>query len=380
MDMDSPKTRTPMKSVEPQPMMESPASKVQMDKPQTNGQYTPRATPVTTTAASPQATIPASSGPLPPTTTVIPMRPAAAAAAADNRSENRYSEQRYPEQQQRSDPRYQDQQRYPGPDQKYQEQKYPDQQRYPDPRYPDPRNPQQQFTDQRYPEQQRFPDPRFPEPPAGTLDYPPRPPMQIQTPLSAPNTPLDIKSVKSTCQQNLQELIRLQRQRHSFGATAGAGDLEWQIRGQTGVLLEQLKTLQAEVRKMAKSAQNHRWRRWLIGGFIATFVPIIRKLFRRGGDSESRMSSNNTEYAFRKTKGLITRIKDSVLRHGHWASMAFFVFAVLFVFQNEVTFRVSKTIYKRIRKLVGRIEYGDDNISERDLKVFEGWRWRVMLW
>ena len=106
----------------------------------------------------------------------------------------------------------------------------------------------------------------------------------------------------------------------------------------------------------------------------------MRKLFRRGTDADSLVSSNNTEYAFRKSKGLLQRIKDSVLGHGHLASIAFFVFSVLYVFQNEVTLRVAKTVQKRLKKLSQRLEYSSQEIEERDLKTLEGWRWRVILW
>jgi hypothetical protein len=53
---------------------------------------------------------------------------------------------------------------------------------------------------------------------------------------------------------------------------------------------------------------------------------------------------------------------------------------VLYVFQNEVSLRVAKTVQKRLRKLTARIERGDTDIDEKDLKVLEGWRWRVLLW
>lgn len=118
----------------------------------------------------------------------------------------------------------------------------------------------------------------------------------------------------------------------------------------------------------------------LFPGISATFIPAVRKLFRRGSDAESLVSSNNTEYAFRKSKGLIQRIKDSVLGHSHFASIAFFVFSVMYVFQNEVTLRVAKTMQKRLKKLSQRLEYTNLEIEEKDLKLLEGWRWRVILW
>ncbi|PKK51660.1 hypothetical protein CI102_2536 [Trichoderma harzianum] len=203
---------------------------------------------------------------------------------------------------------------------------------------------------------------------------------QLQSPYKPTTPQLELADVKSNCQRNLSHLIYLQNQRRAFGYSSQAVDLEWQIRSQTGLLIGELRTLQDEVRRLVKNAKNHRWRRWLFGGFIASFIPLVRKLFRRGTDVESRASSNNTEYAFRKSKGLLARIKDSVLGHHRLASIAFFVFSVMYVFQNEVTLRVAKTMQKRLKKLSQRLEYGNQEIDEKDLKLLDGWRWRVILW
>lgn len=112
----------------------------------------------------------------------------------------------------------------------------------------------------------------------------------------------------------------------------------------------------------------------------ASFIPLVRRIFRRNSDKESNESANDTEYAFKRSKGIISYIKDSVFGKGAFASMAFFVFAVLYVFQNEVSLRVAKTMQKRVRKLSARIERGDPDISDKDIKMLDGWRWRVLLW
>jgi hypothetical protein len=62
------------------------------------------------------------------------------------------------------------------------------------------------------------------------------------------------------------------------------------------------------------------------------------------------------------------------------ASMAFFVFAVLYVFQNEVALRVAKTVSRRLKRLSAKVERGDEEISEKDMELLKGWRWRVLLW
>jgi hypothetical protein len=37
-------------------------------------------------------------------------------------------------------------------------------------------------------------------------------------------------------------------------------------------------------------------------------------------------------------------------------------------------------VQKRLKKLTARIEHGDPDIDEKDMKLLEGWRWRVLLW
>ncbi len=109
----------------------------------------------------------------------------------------------------------------------------------------------------------------------------------------------------------------------------------------------------------------------------ATFIPAVRALFRR--PRHEREASNNTEYAFFKSKSLITRILDSAHRPGI-ATVAFFVFAVMYVFSNEVTLRVARTVSKRLKRLSSKVERGEEELNEDDLKLLQGWRWRVLLW
>lgn len=91
------------------------------------------------------------------------------------------------------------------------------------------------------------------------------------------------------------------------------------------------------------------------------------------------MESNDTEYAFKRSRSLISRILDSVRGKGRWASMAVFVLSVLYVFQNEVSLRVAKTVSKRLKRLKYKIERGEGEVVEKDLDVLKGWRWRVLL-
>lgn len=94
-----------------------------------------------------------------------------------------------------------------------------------------------------------------------------RPMQQLQSPYNPTVPQLDMGDVKSNCQRNLKHLMYLQNQRHTFNY-ASQVDLEWQIRSQTGILIGEVRTLQNEVRRLVKNSKNHRWRRWLIGGFM----------------------------------------------------------------------------------------------------------------
>ena len=110
-----------------------------------------------------------------------------------------------------------------------------------------------------------------------------------------------------------------------------------------------------------------------------TFIPGVKRLFRRP-EEDRTVAANDTEYAFARSKTLVARILDSVHGKSGLASVAFFVFAVLYVFQSEVSLRVAKTVAKRLKRLRDRIERGDEDIAEKDVELLKGWRWRILLW
>lgn len=60
--------------------------------------------------------------------------------------------------------------------------------------------------------------------------------------------------------------------------------------------------------------------------------------------------------------------------------MAFFVLAILYVFEGEVLLRVARTVSKRLKRLIAKVERGDEGLGEDDMKVLKGWRWRILLW
>ncbi|KAF9880107.1 hypothetical protein CkaCkLH20_02061 [Colletotrichum karsti] len=211
----------------------------------------------------------------------------------------------------------------------------------------------------------------------GTMAEVPKPATALN-PLTT--TTQDLKSLKTSTQFALREYLSLQRKRGRLdGATSL--DLENQIQAQGRIVLGDLKTLRKEVGVVIKEGENHRWRNWLIGGAVATFIPAVKRIFRRStADKGTSMATNNTEYAFSRSKALLERIKDSVLGRNSFASIAFFVFAVLYVFSNEVSLLVAKTVSKRLKRLSAKIERGDIEVVDSDMQYLEGWRWRVLMW
>lgn len=109
----------------------------------------------------------------------------------------------------------------------------------------------------------------------------------------------------------------------------------------------------------------------------ASIIPIVKALFRRPRHDED--SSNDTEYAFKKSRSLISRILASTRRPGI-ATVAFFVFAVLYVFQNEVTLRAGRSVQKRLQRLADKVERSGGDVTEEDIKLLSGWRWRILTW
>lgn len=207
----------------------------------------------------------------------------------------------------------------------------------------------------------------------------------------------DMRSARASVELGLSRLIELQyqqRQHLQYGPGAAnvpnstAAVVQDQLRLQTGSVMRDLRYVRRALYAKAKAAENHRFRRWLVGGILATFIPLVRRLFRRrGGDSTANnntstqiFTANDTEYAFVRSRSLVDRMLSSVTRRGGLASIAFFVFAVLYIFSNEVSLRVARTVGRRLKKLSQKIERGDEPLNESDLKQLSGWRWRVLLW
>ncbi|GAB1318663.1 hypothetical protein MFIFM68171_08873 [Madurella fahalii] len=216
-----------------------------------------------------------------------------------------------------------------------------------------------------------------------------------------PMTSTRLSDARAGAEAALREYMNLQRQRAMVNGVGGVGvgvgvagigmvngsggkfgggeaaGVEERLRAQAGIVLGRLRGLKGDVGGVVGEGEGQRWRRFLVGGIVASVIPIVKALFRRPRDDDE--SSNDTEYAFRKSKRLIARVLAATRRPGI-ATVAFFVFAVLYVFQNEVSLRAGRSVQKRLKRLTAKVENGTEDITEEDLKLLKGWRWRVLMW
>ncbi|KAK8052374.1 hypothetical protein PG993_003759 [Apiospora rasikravindrae] len=226
-----------------------------------------------------------------------------------------------------------------------------------------------------------------------------------------------IKSARTTCEFAAREYLTQLRKIPSSSSYSvsdpKAVDAMARARAQQGLVLDELQTLRRSLAVVIKEAEAHRWRKWVLGGMLASIIPLVRRIFRRpskdnnakgeatdtatktktttAGQAGSNALMNATEYAFGKSRALITRIRESVRGSGWFlggfAAVSFFVLSVLYVFENEVSLRVAKTVSKRLKRLAAKVERGgggsagEANFEEKDLAVLQqGWRWRVLTW
>ncbi|KAK4221961.1 hypothetical protein QBC38DRAFT_376131, partial [Podospora fimiseda] len=229
----------------------------------------------------------------------------------------------------------------------------------------------------------------------------PAPPFAQHAPLltSTPPLPLALsvgmqpmlKDVKLRAEKSLKEYISLQRQRRlvmSRGSKRDVMEVDDKLRMQAATTVNDLRRLKWEVAFIVEDGEKHRWRRWLMGGAFAAFIPLVKKLFYNEkkeklaatkAAKKDQVFKSLTEYAFVRSKALVKKILDLTGRPSIY-SVAFFVFAVLYIFTNEVTLRAAKSVNKRVKKLLNRVEYGEGDLKEDDMELLHGWKWRILEW
>lgn len=100
--------------------------------------------------------------------------------------------------------------------------------------------------------------------PASTGHEPPR----QWTPTVQAAGPTDIRNVRASCLFGLREYVNLQRKRQRLDGGSATLEIESRIRGQAHLVAGDLRTLQREMRGVAKAAEDQRWRRWLVGSVL----------------------------------------------------------------------------------------------------------------
>lgn len=113
------------------------------------------------------------------------------------------------------------------------------------------------------------PESQIPDHPGSTYEIP-RPPAQTfasqQQLVTDASQPRDLRSIRSSCMYGLREYMSIQNKRKRPDASVVTLEQESQMRGQADVVLGDLRTLQAELRALARQSEEHRWRRWIVGG------------------------------------------------------------------------------------------------------------------
>jgi hypothetical protein len=53
--------------------------------------------------------------------------------------------------------------------------------------------------------------------------------------------------------------------------------------------------------------------------------------------------------------------------------------ACLYTLKNELLLRVAKDTSRNLKDLTSRIEAGDEDVTDEDMDLITGWRWRMLL-
>ncbi|KAK1780228.1 hypothetical protein QBC45DRAFT_409421 [Copromyces sp. CBS 386.78] len=199
---------------------------------------------------------------------------------------------------------------------------------------------------------------------------------------------MELGDYRQATECSLREYMALQRKRRQISYKIAAGNsakeavlVDEKLRHQASTAIDELIELRGRVAEIVRRTEKARWRRYLWSGAFAIFIPLVKSFFRpstvdKGAHARESSHHNRTAYAFRKSKSLIDRILTQARRPG-LASLSFLVFAVLYVFTNEVSLRAAKTASRRLKRLTAKVERGRE-LAEEDLKALQGWRWGVL--
>ncbi|KAL5594334.1 hypothetical protein BROUX41_001274 [Berkeleyomyces rouxiae] len=213
----------------------------------------------------------------------------------------------------------------------------------------------------------------------------------------------DISELRRSCRDSLHEYVTLVAEASKSDAYRYDGAVLQRMVNKQGEAIAVLAALRQHLTDVMRSSEKCRFRTW-VSGLVAwvprisclvlslclqvalttpsgSIVPIIKSVFRRIAKHYPRLdAANDTEYAFKRSRTLTDYLKASVAGRKRLAGVSMFLFAVLYVFQNEILLRVSRTMYKRVRRLHDKMVRGQHMVTQEDLTVMDGWRWRVISW
>jgi hypothetical protein len=113
------------------------------------------------------------------------------------------------------------------------------------------------------------PEAQIPDHPGSTYDIP-RPPTQtftgkVPTTAVAPALPKDLRNVRANCVYQLREYMALQNKTKMGDVSLSRIDLQDQMRNQAGIVVLELKRIQADLREVSKKGEQQRWKKLLVG-------------------------------------------------------------------------------------------------------------------
>lgn len=99
--------------------------------------------------------------------------------------------------------------------------------------------------------------------PSASMTNGPRPGQMnnTQTP-----TPPNLRNVRATCEYNLREYITLKAKMQQNNTGLPNHEMSLRLRSHANAAMGDLHSLQSVLKTTVKAAENHRWRRWVVGG------------------------------------------------------------------------------------------------------------------
>lgn len=226
---------------------------------------------------------------------------------------------------------------------------------------------------------------------------------QPELPELTPFVDYNIRVIKESCKCSILEYMKLQTtlvQRARADTKVDDSNLkespslEEKLRAQSFIALEELSTLHKEVQLLSKSLAASRFHTWIISGGVTAAVSLltaylkvshVARLQKENAaallsdsstsiDGSASVNSNAISHLFTIPTFLTTPTSRNL------ALVTVYTLAFLYTAQNEVSIRVARVVSRRLKRLMTKIERGEEIVTDEDLNSLQGWRWRVLFW